>query len=246
MPLLDSFLFEGYRVNVWVAFRTDGITGSGTLNDPYDGSDPDVFDELMNGFPDLVTETTGVRVNLGPGIFETRGFADSQPTAGWQPVARMKIVGSGVDVTTLKLVSNASDDEQCFAVAHKNDIAAGAVRIKGSHSRIRRLKVINWGSRSAEKQCHVISAIIGDPLASTPSVFDAMIDECIVISPGEDTLGPITLLNIGGKDDVHVQPEAFGESAVIRNCFINGAPGTGGPSAVEIRAPCAGLCHGPI
>jgi hypothetical protein len=38
MSLLDSLLLEPYRVNVWVAARTDGVAGSGTLSDPYDGS----------------------------------------------------------------------------------------------------------------------------------------------------------------------------------------------------------------
>jgi hypothetical protein len=40
MSLLDALLLEGYAEprEVWVAVRTDGIKGSGTQADPYDGS----------------------------------------------------------------------------------------------------------------------------------------------------------------------------------------------------------------
>ena len=76
MSLLDALLLEPYRVNIWVAARTDGIAGSGTLNDPYDGGDPDVFDDLMRTFASETTATQGVRVNLGPGTFQTRGYYD--------------------------------------------------------------------------------------------------------------------------------------------------------------------------
>ena len=91
MSLLDVFLLEPCRVNVWVAARTDGIAGSGTLSDPYNGSTPAVFDELMNDFAAQVTETTGVRVNLGPGLFQTAGYYDGT-TGGWQAVRDRKSV----------------------------------------------------------------------------------------------------------------------------------------------------------
>ncbi len=39
MSLLDSFLLEPpLQVDVWIAIRTDGVRGTGTQNDPYDGS----------------------------------------------------------------------------------------------------------------------------------------------------------------------------------------------------------------
>jgi len=48
MSLIDAFLLEPYRIHIWISFRTDGIKGSGTQNDPYDGSTAARFDELMN------------------------------------------------------------------------------------------------------------------------------------------------------------------------------------------------------
>ena len=55
------------------------------------------FDELM--WPGFAEYTT---VRLGPGLFETRGF--SQRWGGWYPKSGWKIIGSGIDVTTLKIV----------------------------------------------------------------------------------------------------------------------------------------------
>ena len=39
MSLLDALLLEGYRDprDLWIALRTDGQMGSGTIDDPYDG-----------------------------------------------------------------------------------------------------------------------------------------------------------------------------------------------------------------
>src|SRR5262245_41406572 len=41
MPLTDSLLLDPLappRMDIWVALRTDGVKGSGTEEDPYDGS----------------------------------------------------------------------------------------------------------------------------------------------------------------------------------------------------------------
>ena len=38
MSLLDSLLLDPARLDVWIALRTDGVKGTGTESDPYDGS----------------------------------------------------------------------------------------------------------------------------------------------------------------------------------------------------------------
>lgn len=37
MSLTDAFLLEPYPFEIWISARTDGIKGSGTASDPYDG-----------------------------------------------------------------------------------------------------------------------------------------------------------------------------------------------------------------
>jgi hypothetical protein len=201
MSLLDALLLEP-RVEpreVWIARRTDGLKGSGTLDDPYDGSTRQsppvlvsrvdrtganfreailattrslglvvgdvvsvtgvtgpgaafwngtfpVYDVVGNEFRfwmkrngtvlspqdvpapgagDQITvakityrfddvmrqlaaqPNTFLRIHIGPGTFETRGFAEaainSRPQVWW-PRRGMHISGSGIDVTVLKIV----------------------------------------------------------------------------------------------------------------------------------------------
>jgi hypothetical protein len=92
MALVDALLLDPYRMNVWIAARADGVPGTGTHNDPYDGSTQAKFDALMSTMPDNTC------VHLGPGIFQTNGYADGV-SGGWQANTAMKIVGSGQDVS---------------------------------------------------------------------------------------------------------------------------------------------------
>lgn len=38
MSLIDALLLDPPKFDVWIALRTDGVLGSGTQADPYDGS----------------------------------------------------------------------------------------------------------------------------------------------------------------------------------------------------------------
>src|SRR5205823_7978072 len=38
MSLSEALLLDPYPFEIFIAYRTDGVKGSGTLNDPYDGS----------------------------------------------------------------------------------------------------------------------------------------------------------------------------------------------------------------
>ena len=48
MSLLDALLLDPAPFHIWIAARTDGIKGSGTLNDPYDAGPAGRFDDIMN------------------------------------------------------------------------------------------------------------------------------------------------------------------------------------------------------
>lgn len=51
MSLLDALLLDPLRMNVWIGARTDNVAGTGTQNDPFDGSTQAKFDALMNAVP---------------------------------------------------------------------------------------------------------------------------------------------------------------------------------------------------
>ena len=87
MSLLDALLLDPAPFNVWIAKRTDGLKGSGTASDPYDGSTQARFDGVMSFF----AAQSNVAIHLGPGEFQTNGYND---TTGWQARPGMKIVSA--------------------------------------------------------------------------------------------------------------------------------------------------------
>jgi len=89
MGLTDALLLDPYPFEIWIAQRSDGQKGSGTLNDPYDGGTATKFDGIMNALPGPTC------VHLGPGTFQTAGYRVD--AVGWQVKAGMRITGSGLD-----------------------------------------------------------------------------------------------------------------------------------------------------
>jgi len=69
LSLLDEAIAQltDPEQGIWVAIRTDGAAGSGTRDDPFDGSTPDSFDAVMRSAPE------NARILFGPGVFSTRG-----------------------------------------------------------------------------------------------------------------------------------------------------------------------------
>ncbi len=60
-----------------------------------------LLDKVMRNIP------ANIRIHLGPGVFQTRGFAAGDDR-GWQPKTGQKIVGAGFDVTLLQLLNGVS------------------------------------------------------------------------------------------------------------------------------------------
>src|SRR5688500_4372635 len=65
---------------VFIAIRRDGIVGDGTRENPYNGSDRDTLDAVLNGDLDPTLQAP-IRFVFGPGIFRTGGgWQNSDPT----------------------------------------------------------------------------------------------------------------------------------------------------------------------
>ncbi|MCI0748447.1 MAG: hypothetical protein L0Y58_23825 [Verrucomicrobia subdivision 3 bacterium] len=275
MSLLDALLLDPALFNIYVANRADGIGGSGTISDPYDGSTQAKFDTVMRNLP----STPPVRVHLGPGTFQTQGYYDGAASGyGWQPKAGMKIIGSGVDVTTLQLVNNLSANNHYFAVGHplasggqpvsldfcevsdltidcnlanqSNTVACGAVRLMGNHVRIRRVKAKNWGNKISANLGYVFAVIVSDP-ATGASLINCGIEDCMAVLPGTATTGEMLIFHAGGKEhDATNTLEGFGTAPFIRNCFVDcdstGALGNGTDYRAKFRALSMTSCKGGI
>ena len=187
MSLLDALLLDPYKIDVWIAKRADGVKGTGTQNDPWDGSTATRLDTVLNS---LVANT---RIHLGPGTFQINGYQDGA-ASGWLK-SGMMISGSGIDVTTLQMVGTTTSNKHYFAIGHPFtsggqpnlidyfDIseltidcnlaagttltACGAVRVMGNHARVRRIKVTYWGKKTGGPDCFVV-AVIRDALSTSP------------------------------------------------------------------------------
>ncbi len=90
-----------------IAIRSDGNAGSGTPDDPYNGSTVELLDGLLSDFTRISKNMT---IRFGPGVFQTRGGAgplhDTQPpegVVGWLPQSGQKFIGSGIHQTILQL-----------------------------------------------------------------------------------------------------------------------------------------------
>jgi hypothetical protein len=205
-------------------------------------------------------------VNIGPGIFQTRGYAP-QGVNSWQPKAGQKIVGSGMDVTTIQLVGAAVADQHYHAIGmsitpsgitpaapidgfeisdltidsnldnqplrgsvenNYTPVACGAVRIFGSHCLIRRVKAINWGSKTFKEGCFVFSIIdasaettdgSGQPVLQETTA--SGIEDCIAVQPASSAR-ETTVLHIGGRKNPTNHAQGFATAPFIRRNFVDG------------------------
>lgn len=96
----------------WVALRADGERGTGKIDDPFDASSPALFSSVMENFG---TRTT---IHLGPGIFQTFGYNFLYASDGWQVKSGQRIIGAGMNATTLKVVGARPSPGLTSAILH--------------------------------------------------------------------------------------------------------------------------------
>ncbi len=114
MSLLDAFIEDSAtnpgqsdRKVVYIAIRNDGATGSGTVDDPYNGSTDELLDNLLS---DVNVMAENMTIHFGPGIFETKGYGAQSANAVWFPRSGQWFIGSGIHQTTLRLVEAQAQD----------------------------------------------------------------------------------------------------------------------------------------
>lgn len=268
MSLIDSLLIDPYPFHVWITIRSDAALGSGTVNDPYDGSSQSRFDNLMA----LIQTQSNVTIHLGAGTFQTQGYS-VVAGAGWQAKPGMKIIGSGIDVTVLKLV-NAGLNEHYYAIGHSlsstskvdyfevsdltvdsnlpsgvTSVACGAIRILGDHAKIHRVKAKNWGTTAAGsgRPCYVFSVITALPDSGVSETVDSGIEDCMAVSPSANNAGQAIAFHVGSQEDASPTNEGFAQSPYIRNCFVDcGVTPDVDPANWKYRGLSMGWCRGGV
>jgi hypothetical protein len=242
MSLLDALLLDPAPFDVWIAARTDGIKGSGTISDPWDGSTQTKFDGVMQTIAAQFPNQK-VAIHLGPGTFTTAGFADGASNP-WEIEAGMKILGSGREATILKRaaggnsgyvlghnLANAADFfELCDVTLDCNltsspsgGATCGAVRVLGNQVRLARVRAKNWGCSLSGGTCYVFAVITANP-SSVAGVSNCGMEGCVADAPAKlsgspANAGTVVMFHVGAIDPAGVQQEDYARSPYIRNCF---------------------------
>ena len=275
MSLFDTLLLDPAPFQIWIANRSDLLTGSGTASDPYNGGvvgGVSQFDIVMNRTD---VALANVVIHLGPGTFVTNGYADNV-VGGWKIQPGMKILGSGIDVTILQINNTSmTAARHYFAVGHpvlasdvardyfelsdltvdanlpssSTLVACGAVRVLGSYARIRRVKAINWGTNSVSVPCYVFSLLTANP-GATPLPLEAVncgIEDCYGVKPATTVAGgSVTVVNVGSQLDLSFTSEIHAKSPFVRNCYVDCGVGTPSVTAPIFRALSMGWCRGGV
>lgn len=189
-------------------------------------------------------------VRLGPGVFPTTG--DSLAT-GWSLKNGMRILGSGVSTTSLKMTVSsgvrsvlgypyspivplsggfeASDftiDCNFIGGSLPANSARRAIFVYGTHILLRRLRVINFGATISGLNAAVTFAAVDSE--------DCVMEDCTVENPGVLSGTPqIALVQLIGTS---TQPHRF---CVVRNCYLSGSPTAATPASIFGIVPGAGL-----
>ena len=164
-----------------------------------------------------------VGVRLGPGQIDTVGYSEGAPDPYDARRVRsgLKIVGSGIGVSTLRLVGGSVDNALYVAISGPYDaytdsfeasdltvdcnvsgqvsslVACGAFQVTGKHTRLRRIRAINFGSQTSTdisigKECFVMMLAKAHPILQfvyNEESYDCIISDCIAEQPGlNDTL----------------------------------------------------------
>lgn len=180
------------------------------------------FDDVMRGLSTL----TNIRIHIGPGVFETKGYTPLNLTS-WQPKSGWKIIGSGMRATTLRIMQatypflvvaiggdynnflssfEASDftvdcnlpNQSIPAGQHWAAVACGAIGIAGRDVRIRRVRAIDFGSHVKGIECFVFTASGAHP--GVPENVNNLIEDCIVEQPSESNIDVSTCFHHGGGE----------------------------------------------
>ena len=262
MSLLDALIEDELLATklapvkeVFIAIRTDGVTGDGTRDNPFDGSTAQKFDQIVAEHTDANTV-----VRLGPGLFRTEG-ADILASNPLVVFTGMRFVGAGMYNTTLRLKAkepggptptNARNFGVIGSVGLVDNVeisdltidcdlgnqpktpgrnyalmALEAVNVGGTNNVLRRVRVINFGTRTPVTLNGVDQFGTPGTAEGFPFYFGgegSLIEDCVMEQPFLGTARETTIMAAGG---------AF--RTTVRNNFIDGAfinPRNGFPTRV--------------
>jgi hypothetical protein len=113
--------------HVWIGTSTN-TAGTGSIDDPFDGSTRTKFDALMA----TLTANEHIRIHLLPGAFETSGWGGEG--IGWQLRNGSRLIGSGIRTTSLKLVNGTNWMITVVGIGNEIEVSDITVDCNGTNS----------------------------------------------------------------------------------------------------------------
>lgn len=257
MGLLDAMLPMNLlsravmQQNYYIALRGDTPAGasqplgSGTWDDPWDGSTQLWFDWAMSQLPANAT------VYLGPCQFDSNGnptkvFQTKGSWSGggsWQPKSGQRIVGAGQDTTIIQMAGFYGSDA-FYAIGWDPSLlyvngyeitsltidcnlsgspgmATGGIRLNGRNILIKDVTVKNFGNNGFAGT-NGIGIFLGGDFNS--ALTNAVVDSCRIYQPSPYMAG---VNNVGIRLQSRIQGSGSclaHQYCVVRNCFIQGLP----------------------
>lgn len=237
--LLDNLLENVVRSEVYIAIRNDLDAtrfGSGTVDDPYDGSKAGSVYKLDIILNDPAKVPANSTIFLGPGTFYTKGSVAWAPRSGWRIIGSgwARDTGTGLEgQTLLRLEGHTSGQNHAvgmntttswlegFEMAYlgidcnfpgTGGIFAGALKITGNHIRIHHIQVTNFGANSLSGPVATIAH------AEAADAFDVVMSDCIFQNPaGSCDNATITCVVL----DAPASTIYFHRACVVRDTYID-------------------------
>ena len=178
-----------------------------------------------------------VTIHVGPGVFLTKGHPIMSVFSGH------KIVGSGMQATTVRLVAmvesgetfrafGSNDHLQSFEVSDLTidcnlpagiafpPMNCGAINCRGDHLRYRRVRAINFGTLREGHECFVLASGGSNP--DQGDAVDCVIEDCIVEQPALNSAYQTTCIIMSGGERSSDGVMAWNRACAIRNCVVDG------------------------
>ena len=245
MSLIDALLLEPYPLDVWIAVRSDSAKGSGTENDPHFRSSATDFDTLMASIPANTTihlgpgvfETRGCANDIAGGwepksgqriVGSGMGITVLKLVEAVSTAAKTYAIGvhddgtaflDGFEVSNLTIDCNLAGQPvpqgQTFA-----NLCCCAIYAPGRHIRVRRVRVIRFGTQLATRECFPI--FVGYSHPDRPQeVCDCVVEDCVVEEPSFNNVRETTCISIGYGERESDGVMAYHRGCVIRRCRVD-------------------------
>jgi hypothetical protein len=213
-------------VQIYIAPRTDGISGSGSATDPYDASTAAKYDAIVQGHHDR-----GTAIYYAPGLYWTNGWQWSLPQTAYPHVYH---IGPGRDLATVRLQGSAApimgnvelaifacsydkavDGFQlhnltldCNATTNTSFVSRlseiRAVDIRGSNVLVKNCKIMGWGTSVVTVESFPVYIHHGVASFGGQTIRHAHIEDCLFTEPATGNQDGCTIAVCGGDGGIEL------------------------------------------